>query len=143
MTSKIIIVPAWHTVSHLTASGRTVDILHHALIVSTYAHSLVQKACSQLAILSISCRVYKQIREFTSWVQSNSPGSNIMTLTNIYQVAKMCDHLADAIAPPQVYGKDSQYRVTLTCYGPPANPVTLQVSICYMPCSQSTSLPQQ
>ncbi len=78
------------------------------------------------------CRVYKQIRGFETWVRYNSPGSNIKVLTDIYQVAASCSHLAHAITPPYVYLKEAQYRVTLTGYGPQANPRTVQVHICYM-----------
>ena len=46
------------------------------------------------------CRVYKQIRNFESWVMYHSPGSNIKVLIEIYQVAASCNHRLHAIVPP-------------------------------------------
>lgn len=72
------------------------------------------------------CRVYKQIMSFNTFVKCNSPGSNIKVLKRVYRVAQSCEHLAHAITPPYI-GTNAQYRVTLTGYGPQANPGTLRV----------------
>jgi len=89
-----------------------------------------------------SCRVYKQIKGFETWVKYNSPGSNIDVLRKVYEVAASCCHLAHAIVPPHVHLREAQYRVTLTGYGPQANPSTVQVLICYMLFQQSQLLQQ-
>ena len=83
-----------------------------------------------LVCMCLTCRVYKQIRGFESWVKNNSPGSNIDVMKSVYQVAASCRHLAHAIAPPDLHLREAQYRVMLIAYGPQANPGTVQVSIC-------------
>ena len=69
----------------------------------------------------------KQIRQFEIWAQEHSPGSSLDFLQKVYQVAQASQCLAHALEGPACVGRAQQYQVTLEAYGPPGNPMTMQV----------------
>jgi len=61
------------------------------------------------------------------WAREHSPGSSLNFLQRVYQVAQGNQCLAHALEAPACVGRSQQYQVILEAYGPPGNPMTMQV----------------
>ncbi|KAL3146641.1 hypothetical protein ABBQ32_000871 [Trebouxia sp. C0010 RCD-2024] len=72
-------------------------------------------------------RVRKRIRQFEIWAQEHSPGSSLDFLQKVYQVAQASQCLAHALKALACVGTAQQYQVTLEAYGPPGNPMTMEI----------------
>ena len=89
-------------------------------------HELLLRGIAALP-RDLSCRVRKQIRQFDVWAREHSPGSSLNFLQRVYQVSQGSQCLAHALEAPACVGRAQQYQVTLEAYGPPGNPMTMQV----------------